>query len=188
MPNPLIPMSYRPCLSLGLVLILFSSGCRQQSLPPGSTLSPSPSGTPGSPTGQATPPPASPQPLPGSPRPKALDTVTIYWVDSQCETLVPETITVPANQPLVSAVGQIIDRLSTADFELTGYRVNLDPAQQQATIDFRLTPGTQRGFTSLSTCERLALFGSLNKTLTSNPDWAIKTVRFTQQGQLLDDF
>ena len=112
-------------------------------------------------------------------------TVTIYRADSQCANLIPQTVTVPKDRLLVSAVGQAIAPTSTADFELTGYRVNVDPQLQLATIDFRLSPNSRRRFISLSPCEQFALFASLRKTLTENPQWQIQDVRFTQRGEEL---
>ncbi|MBD2021984.1 hypothetical protein H6F43_17535, partial [Leptolyngbya sp. FACHB-36] len=52
-----------------------------------------------------------------------------------------------------------------------------------ATVDLRLPANAKRRFVSLSTCEQLALFGSIRKTLTSNRQWKIKSVRFTEKGQ-----
>jgi hypothetical protein len=52
-----------------------------------------------------------------------------------------------------------------------------------ATIDLRIAPESKRQIVSLSSCEQFALFGSLRKTLTSNPQWNIKDVRFTERGQ-----
>ncbi len=126
---------------------------------------------------------ASPPSVKASPPPSRLKTITLYRIDNLCDQLVPEAVTVPADKPMESAVGQIVDRQSSADFELAGYRVLRQPGSTQVTIDFRRAPGAKRGFTSLSTCEQLALFGSLQKTLTSNADWGIKTVIFTEGGK-----
>ena len=112
-------------------------------------------------------------------------TVTIYTADSQCAHLIPQTINVSKDRVLVEAVGRAIAPLSTADFELTGYRVNVDRQLQLATIDFRLAPNSRRRFISLSPCEQFALFASLRKTLTENTHWQIRDVRFTQRGEPL---
>jgi hypothetical protein len=107
--------------------------------------------------------------------------VTLFTSDTDCQQLIPQKVTVPAEEPVTSAVGKIIDERDTADFSLSGYRVNLKNGV--ATVDLRLSPQSKRQLASLSSCEQFALFGSLRKTLTSNPQWNIKEVRFTEKGQ-----
>lgn len=107
--------------------------------------------------------------------------VTLYTSDVQCQELVPQKATVSATEPLTSAVGKIIEAQDTADFSLSGYRVRVNNGI--ATIDLRLSPQSKRQFTSLSGCEQFALFSSIRKTLTSNSQWQIKEVRFTDKGQ-----
>ncbi|MCP6758894.1 MAG: GerMN domain-containing protein [Fischerella sp. CENA71] len=107
--------------------------------------------------------------------------VTLYTSDAQCQELVPQKTTVPAQEPVTGAVGKILDQRDNGDFSFSGYRVNIKNGV--ATVDLRLTPNSQRQITSLSSCEQFALFGSLRKTLTSNPQWGIKDVRFTEQGK-----
>lgn len=109
--------------------------------------------------------------------------LNIYQVDSQCEALVPESMAVPADSPLESAVGTVLKQTDSADFELAGYRIQVNPKSRVATVDFRLSPNSRRKFVSLSMCEQFALFGSLRKTLTNNSRLNIKNVRFTEQGQ-----
>ncbi|MGK7900440.1 MAG: sporulation/spore germination protein [Hormoscilla sp.] len=110
-------------------------------------------------------------------------TVTIYKADSQCETLIPENLVFPQHRLLVRVVGKVIEQATSADFDIAGYRVNLDRQRQVATVDLRLNPNTRRKLVSLSFCEQFALFGSLRQTLTDNQNWQIKEVRFTQLGQ-----
>lgn len=110
-------------------------------------------------------------------------TTTIYKADALCETLVPTQTEVNADQPLEATVGKVITAQNLADFEIAGYRVSRSEASGEATVDFRLAPNSPRQFTSLSACEQFALFGSLEKTLTSNPQWQIQTVRFTARGE-----
>jgi hypothetical protein len=107
--------------------------------------------------------------------------VTLYTSDTQCQELVPQTVTVPAQQPVTAAVGKILEQRDNGDFSFSGYRVNIKNGV--ATVDLRLDPNSQRQIASLSSCEQFALFGSLRKTLTSNPQWGIKDVRFTEQGK-----
>jgi cell wall-associated NlpC family hydrolase len=107
--------------------------------------------------------------------------VTLFTSDTQCREFIPQKVVVPAEEPVTSAVGKIIDERDTGDFNLTGYRVNLKNGV--ATVDLRLSPQSKRQLASLSSCEQFALFGSLRKTLTSNPQWNIKEVRFTEKGE-----
>ncbi|AFY47331.1 sporulation/spore germination protein [Nostoc sp. PCC 7524] len=107
--------------------------------------------------------------------------VTLYTSDVQCQEFVPQKVAVPAAESVNSAVGKIIEEQDTADFSLSGYRVRVNNGI--ATVDLRLSPQSKRKFTSLSSCEQFALFGSLRKTLTSNSQWKIKEVRFTEKGQ-----
>lgn len=109
--------------------------------------------------------------------------VTLYTSDSQCQELVPQKVSVPAEEPVEGAVGKIIEERDSADFVLSGYRVNVQDGV--ATVDLRISPGSQRQFTSLSSCEQFALFGSLRKTLLSNSQWKIREVRFTERGEEL---
>ncbi|MGQ4649444.1 hypothetical protein [Lyngbya aestuarii] len=109
--------------------------------------------------------------------------VNIYTTDSQCQALVPEVVTVPASNSVSAAVDKVLAQTNSADFELVGYRVNIDADTKIATIDLRRSPDAQRQFVSLSTCEQYNLFGSLRKTLTTNSPLNIKDVRFMEQGQ-----
>ncbi|WP_414576723.1 hypothetical protein [Anabaena sp. CCY 9402-a] len=109
--------------------------------------------------------------------------VTLYTSDIQCQELVPQKVTVPAAESVTNAVGKIIEEQDTADFNLSGYRVRVNNGI--ATVDLRLSPQSKRKFVSLSGCEQFALFGSLRKTLTSNSQWKIKEVRFTEKGEAI---
>lgn len=110
-------------------------------------------------------------------------TLTIYQADSQCQTLVSEKVAVPTSSPVDAAVGQVINQADSGDFDIAGYRVQVNPKNGIATVDFRLSPNSRRQFVSLSSCEQFALFGSLRKTLTTNSPLKIKDVRFTERGQ-----
>lgn len=110
-------------------------------------------------------------------------TVTIYKADSQCETLIAENLVFPQHRLLVRVVGKVIEQATSADFDIVGYRVNLDRQRQVATVDLRLSPNAMRKFVSLSFCEQFALFGSLRQTLTDRQNWQIQEVRFTWLGQ-----
>jgi hypothetical protein len=82
----------------------------------------------------------------------------------------------PAKGTLEAVVGNVLTHANTADFPLAGYRVSVD--KEVATIDLRLPPNARRTFRSLSSCEQLSLFGSLEKTLLNNPSLKIQAVRF----------
>lgn len=107
--------------------------------------------------------------------------VTLYTSDTQCQELIPEKVSVPAEEPVKNVVGKIIEKRDTSDLSLSGYRVNVKNGI--ATVDLRISPDSKRQIASLSSCEQFALFGSLRKTLTSNAQWNIKEVRFTERGK-----
>ncbi len=107
--------------------------------------------------------------------------VTVYTSDLQCQDYVQKKVSVSAKKPVTDAVGEILAERDTGDFNISNYRVNIKNGV--ATVDLRLSPNSQRQLTSLSSCEQFALFGSLRKTLTSNPKWKIKDVRFTESGE-----
>ncbi|WP_442945149.1 sporulation/spore germination protein [Nostoc sp.] len=122
---------------------------------------------------------------PSSPTSKAATSktakVTLYTSDTQCQKLIPEKVSVPAEEPVKNVVGKILEKRDTSDFSLSGYRVKIKNGI--ATVDLRISPDSKRQITSLSSCEQFALFGSLRKTLTSNAQWNIKEVRFTERGE-----
>ncbi len=108
--------------------------------------------------------------------------ITIYRVDSECSTLIPEQVVVPVDQSLETAVAKTLEIQKAFEIPL-GYRVEVDHYYQIAVIDLRVPTTSRRLLTSLSACEQFALFGSLRKTLTSNPDWQIQEVYFTNLGE-----
>ncbi|MFO5440834.1 MAG: hypothetical protein ACLBM4_19770 [Dolichospermum sp.] len=79
------------------------------------------------------------------------------------------------------AIGKIFKGQNTADFSVSGYRINVK--NRVATVDIRVSPESKRQLSSLSSCEQFALFGSVRKTLISNSEWKIKDVRFTERGE-----
>jgi hypothetical protein len=122
---------------------------------------------------------------PSSSIPKAVTSkttnVTLYTSDTQCQEFIPEKVSVPAEEPVTNVVSKILEKRDTSDFSLSGYRVNIKNGI--ATVDLRISPESKRQIASLSSCEQFALFGSLRKTLTSNSQWNIKEVRFTERGE-----
>jgi hypothetical protein len=122
---------------------------------------------------------------PSSSTPKAVTSkaisATMYTSDTQCQDFISEKVSVPSDKPVANVVGKILEKRDTSDFSLSGYRVNIKNGI--ATVDLRISPESKRQIASLSSCEQFALFGSLRKTLTSNAQWNIKEVRFTERGE-----
>lgn len=112
-----------------------------------------------------------------------LTTVNIYEIDSQCLQLVAKQHKISPKNSLETVISTIIDNFNSGDFQITGYRVTTN--QNIATIDLRIATDAPRQLSSLSFCEQLALLGALRKTLTTNVQWQIKEVKFTQQGREL---
>ena len=107
--------------------------------------------------------------------------VTLYTSDVQCQQLLPQKVPVSADEPVKAAVGKILEQRDSGDLNLSSYRVNVKNGV--ATVDLRVAPNSKRQIASLSSCEQFALFGSVRKTLTSNSQWKIKDVRFTERGE-----
>jgi hypothetical protein len=107
--------------------------------------------------------------------------VTVYTSDAQCQELIPKKADVSAQEPMNEAIGKIFKEQNTADFSVSGYRVNVKNGV--AIVDLRVSPESKRQLSSLSSCEQFALFSSVRKTLISNSQWKIKDVRFTERGE-----
>lgn len=107
--------------------------------------------------------------------------LTLYTSDTECQELIPNKVSVPAEKPATGIVDKIIEQQDTGDFSLSGYRVSVK--NRIATVDLRISPESKRQLVSLSHCEQFALFGSLRKSLTSNAQLNIKNVSFTERGK-----
>ncbi|MFM8006912.1 MAG: sporulation/spore germination protein, partial [Dolichospermum sp.] len=81
--------------------------------------------------------------------------VTLYISDDQCQELIPKKAEVSAAAPMNEAIGKIFKAQNTADFSVSGYRINVDNAV--ATVDIRVSPESKRQLFSLSSCEQFAL-------------------------------
>lgn len=123
-----------------------------------------------------------PLPLKQPTTPADTVSITLYPVDRQCQTLVPTPITVPADQSLEVAITQILEWENGIELPIS-YRVEVNQTDQSVTIDLRVPTKSQRRLISLSSCEQLALFGSLRQTLTMNSLWQIDHVYFTHRGE-----
>jgi hypothetical protein len=109
--------------------------------------------------------------------------ITVYKLDDQCNNYVPEKLPMPAQGTVEAVVAKVLENSNTPDFNVSNYRVNIKNGE--ATIDFRLPTNAKRPFTALSTCEQMALLGSLEKTLKANSALKIQAVRFTDGKQEL---
>ncbi len=103
--------------------------------------------------------------------------ITVYQLDNQCEEYIAQKITVPAKDVTTTLVGKVLENSNSPDFKIDNYRIQVENGT--ATIDLRLPPDAKRPFAAMSTCEQRSLLGSLNKTLTENPNLKINAVRFT---------
>ncbi|MGG6266348.1 hypothetical protein ACQ4M3_08630 [Leptolyngbya sp. AN03gr2] len=132
---------------------------------------------------EVTPSPVSSTPKP-SPTPKGKTiAVNIFQLDNQCNRFVATKEAVPANQPVTQAIAKTLLKANSESLDVAGYRVRVKSGV--ATIDFRPIPNARRSLSTLANCEQLALFGSVRRTLTQNRALKIKSVRFTDRGQLI---
>lgn len=117
------------------------------------------------------------------PKPPDKNTIpmTLYQLDNQCNKFVSQKVRVSKTKTLEKTIGRVLEDLDSADFSLSGYRVNVKKGV--ATIDLRTASGAKRQLKSLSNCEQLSLYGSLRRTLTGNKVLEIKSVQFTDRGQ-----
>ena len=168
---------------LALLLVGLSS-CSIAPLPPSKI---SDAGSIELPVIESPAPPTSSQPLSDRSSPAASSTssntesVKIYRLDLQCQWFQSETVELPKDRSIDAAVGKVLANQQNGDFELSGYRVIRRP-KGEVIIDFRLAADSKRQFTSLSSCEQQALFGSLRQTLLRNPQWGVKLIRFRHRG------
>ncbi|BAU12612.1 hypothetical protein LEP3755_31430 [Leptolyngbya sp. NIES-3755] len=132
---------------------------------------------------EVSPSPMAASPTP-SPKPKGKTiAVNVFQLDNQCNRFVATKAAVPANQPVTQAIAKTLEKANSESLDVAGYRVRVKSGV--ATVDFRPIPNARRSLTSLANCEQLALFGSVRRTLTQNPALRIKSVRFTDRGQLI---
>jgi hypothetical protein len=169
----------RGCVLLGLLLIL--SGCETPPSVPSSDPAPDVATTP-----FAVPSP-NPSLSPNLSPTGATVSVEIYSIDQTCENLVPSQITVPADRTLEASITSLLTRASPDGLSPLNYSIAVDSATGEATLDLRptLSGDPPRSLRSLSSCEQLALFGSLRETLLSRSEWGIRSVEFTENGEPL---
>ena len=175
--NNIMNKYFLPFIVVAIALSI--SSC--DSSPTSTNIAPTPTPTSTPTTPQLRTQPTKVEPLDTTPNSSKTTDVTVYISDAQCQELIPQKVSVPATEPVTGAVAKIIEARDSADFGLSGYRVKINNGV--ATVDLRLSPKSKRQLNSLSSCEQFALFGSLRKTLTSNVQWNIKQVRFTERGE-----
>ncbi len=107
----------------------------------------------------------------------------IYQLDRDCKAFGVRKVVLPQESSLETAIQETLDANTSQDFAIAGYRVTV--ADRVATVEVRHAGGSDRLFTSLSSCEQLALFGSLRRTLVNNGQLGVDQVRFASQGQEL---
>lgn len=128
----------------------------------------------------------SPSPVASTPSPQPTGktiAVNIFQLDNQCNRFISTKAAVPANQRVTQAIAKTLEKANSESLDVAGYRVKVKSGV--ATIDFRPIPSARRSLTSLANCEQLALFGSVRRTLTQNPALKIRSVKFTDRGQLI---
>jgi len=167
-----------PITLFAMLTMLIAVGC--SSTPSSQEVSPSPIASTPSPEPSAAAKRSS-SPTAVLPSSEKTVLVNIYRADNQCQKLVAEKVAVSANQPMEAAISKILAEQDSADFSVTGFRLSVQDAV--AIVDLRVAPGSKRSFQSLSSCEQLALFGSLRQTLMGNPQWQIQSVQFLDKGQ-----
>lgn len=171
------------CLSGLLVFGLGSCTAPSTSLRE-STAPTTPTPTRSTPDQSVTPSPPSPSALPTLPADRlvaATTTVNIYKIDSQCVNLLPQKTTVTKTRSMEAAIAKVLEETDSGDFSIAGYRVSREG--ERAIVDLRLPANSKRSFHSLSSCEQLALFGGIRKTLLNNAQWQIQSVQFTEKGE-----
>ncbi len=166
---------------LGITLLL--GAC--QSTPKNVVSSPSPSASQAVKTAEKSPQKTAQKPKISASKKPASNavTVSIFRLDNQCNQFIAEKASVAKPKMIQATVARVIETVQNADFDLSGYRINVKG--ETVTIDFRVAPGAKRQLKSLSNCEQLALYGGLRKTLTGNSVLKIKSVQFSDRGQII---
>lgn len=111
--------------------------------------------------------------------------IALYTPNDQCSAFITEEVLVPRQTDLPATIELILSTQEIPLFELTGYRLNLEPETNTAIIDLRVSRTSPRLLQSLSFCEQQALLGSLKETLVNHPNWGIEQVEFTNRGHRL---
>lgn len=162
------------------LLVLSLGSCSVSPPPVGSPSASVPSGS-NSPTAPPSSIALSPNSTAKPTPPVKMTTIYLFKVDSQCAKLTPEKVTIATRQSLEGAIAKVLEETDSGDFTIAGYRISREG--DRAIVDLRLPANAKRQFRSLSSCEQLALFGGIRKTLIDNSQWKIKSVQFTEKGE-----
>lgn len=178
-PKPLIKSLATTIASLALTLSAAVGAIAQ------TVDSPSPS----------TDPSAVPSAIPSSPSRPEIDTsvsrdyepAVVYLPDPQTQQLVPQSVLLQADEPVVGAVNQIMQSYQGQNIGIEGYEVSVDPAAHQAEINFNVNnPRGARAFESLSSANQFVMFEAIRETLLTQPAYSINQVIFLTNGVSFD--
>ena len=118
---------------------------------------------------------------------RTYEPATIYLPDPVTRELVPQVVPVAVDQPVATAVGQIVDAYEGQDIGIQGYEVVVNEPAQSAQIDFNLQ--NDRGiaaFQSLSSSNQFVLFEAIRETLLTQPNYAVTDIIFSANGEAFD--
>jgi hypothetical protein len=169
--------------SLGLILSATAGAIAQ------TVDSPSPNAVPGN------VPDAVPNTTPNSSSRPEIDTsvsreyepAVVYLPDPQTQQLVPQSVLLQADEPVVGAVNQIMQSYQGQNVGIEGYEVNVDSEAHQAEINFNVNnPRGARAFESLSSANQFVIFEAIRETLLTQPVYSINQVIFLTNGVSFD--
>lgn len=104
----------------------------------------------------------------------------VYLPDPKTHRLVARSVLVAADQPVSSAVGQIIQAYQGQEMGIRGYDVKVNPATHEAQINFDLDNSQgAKAFRSLSSANQYALFEAIRETLLTQSTYQIDQITFT---------
>lgn len=111
----------------------------------------------------------------------------VYLPGGQLQQLAPQEILVSANQPVVDAVGRIVQAFRSQNIGLKGYNVTINPSTQEARINLEISdPRGAEVFDSMSSASQYDLFEAIRETLLTQPIYKIRQVNFTANGVPFD--
>ncbi|MBD2459755.1 hypothetical protein H6G89_01745 [Oscillatoria sp. FACHB-1407] len=130
-----------------------------------------------------------------SPAPQEIDTsvsrdyepAVVYLPDPQTQQLVPQSVLLDADEPVVGAVDQIMQSYEGENPGIEGYEVSVNQTAHQAEINFNVDhPRGGRALQSLSSANQFALFEAIRETLLTQPVYSIDQVIFLTNGVSVD--
>jgi hypothetical protein len=118
---------------------------------------------------------------------RTYEPATIYLPDPVTRELVPQVVPVAVDQPVATAVSQIVDSYQGQDIGIRSYEVVVNEPMQSAQIDFNLQ--SDRGtdaFLSLSSSNQFALFEAIRETLLTQPNYQVTDIIFSANGEAFE--